>query len=79
MLPETDIYKATEVAERLRTALASVTIALDNRASISFTVSIGVASLYSKADNMSILFNIADKALYEAKGTGRNKVCVARQ
>jgi diguanylate cyclase (GGDEF)-like protein/PAS domain S-box-containing protein len=79
MLPETDIYKAAEVAERLRAALANATIALDNIASISFTVSIGVASLYSKSDNTSILFNIADKALYEAKGTGRNKVCVARQ
>lgn len=79
MLPETNIEKAAEVAERLRTALASATIPLDNKAPITFTVSIGVASIYPKGGNMNKLFNIADQALYEAKGTGRNKVCVARQ
>lgn len=79
MLPETGIEKAAEVAERLRKALASTIITLHDRPPISFTVSIGVASLYSNTNNLDLLFGIADKALYEAKKTGRNKVCVARQ
>ena len=43
---------------------------------LSFTVSIGVASMTSVDDNIDTLLNLADTALYEAKNSGRNKVCV---
>ena len=41
---------------------------------ITFTISIGVSS--RPADNLDALINAADKLLYEAKQTGRNKVIV---
>lgn len=43
---------------------------------IYFTVSIGVTSLNNKEANIDVLLNRAGKALYQAKETGRNKVCV---
>ena len=41
------------------------------------TVSIGVADLTNKVDTSTKLIKAADKALYAAKKSGRNKVCVA--
>jgi ABC-type nitrate/sulfonate/bicarbonate transport system substrate-binding protein len=38
------------------------------------TVSIGVTTLASRDENIDVLLNRADKALYEAKNAGRNKV-----
>lgn len=79
LLPETDLVEATEVAERLRESIAKSKVPLDGGLPLHFTVSIGVASLLSEDDNMDVLLNLADKALYEAKEKGRNRVCVATQ
>jgi len=79
LLPETNQTKATEVAERLREAIAKAKVPLEGGLPLHFTVSIGVTSLVSKDDNLDVLLNRADKALYEAKEKGRNRVCVARQ
>jgi diguanylate cyclase (GGDEF)-like protein/PAS domain S-box-containing protein len=78
LLPETDQARATEVAERIRVALADTEVTSECVGSpIRFTVSIGVASLTSEDESIDVLLNAADKALYIAKETGRNKVCVA--
>lgn len=78
LLPETDREESIEVAERLRAALAEAKVRQEaGSPAIQFTVSIGVASLASKDDNLDVLLSLADKALYGAKETGRNKVCVA--
>ena len=79
LLPETDKNEAAEVAERLRNAIANAQVPLSTGdQSLHFTVSIGEASLASKDDNLDELLNLADKALYEAKNSGRNRVCVAQ-
>jgi len=76
LLPETDMIEAFEVAERLRTALADSKIPLsEGGVPLQFTVSIGLTSLSSKEDTIGMLLNLADMALYEAKNSGRNKVC----
>jgi diguanylate cyclase (GGDEF)-like protein/PAS domain S-box-containing protein len=76
ILPETTCTEALEVAERLRKAIASTEVTIPVDLSIHFTVSIGVTTLLDKNANIDMLLNQADKALYEAKETGRNKVCV---
>lgn len=76
LLPETDMETAAEVAERLRVAITDTKVPLESGLPLRVTVSIGVVSLSSKEDNIDVLLNLADKALYEAKETGRNKVCV---
>jgi diguanylate cyclase (GGDEF)-like protein len=79
LLPETDMNDAKDVAERLRNAIASAKVPLSTGDQpLQFTVSIGLASLASKDDNLDVLLNLADKALYEAKNSGRNRVCIAQ-
>ncbi len=79
LLPETDKAEAAEVAERLRAVLANQKVPLEAGIPIQFTVSIGVASRVSKQDNIDMLLNLADEALYQAKKYGRNRVYIAMQ
>ncbi|HEY0842865.1 diguanylate cyclase [Methylotenera sp.] len=79
LLPETDKAQAAEVAERLRAVLANEKVPLEAGVPIQFTVSIGVASRVSKQDNIDMLLNLADEALYQAKKYGRNRVYIAMQ
>ena len=77
LLPETSTTEAAEVAERLREAIASTKVPIKNGLPIVFTVSIGIASLTSPENNLDALLNLADKGLYEAKNSGRNKIGIA--
>lgn len=63
------------LAERIRRGIEKMTMP-QPRFRLSVTVSLGVASLKNKEDADS-LFNRADQALYEAKASGRNRVCLA--
>lgn len=74
LLPETTEQEAIRVAERLRLAIANAKIPLGHGLPLSITVSIGITSLMSKDDNIDVLLSVADKALYEAKNTGRNRI-----
>ncbi|MGZ8269927.1 MAG: sensor domain-containing diguanylate cyclase [Methylophilus sp.] len=79
LLPETPCGEAVEVAERLRQVMENTKVPLDGGLPIRFSLSIGVTSLNSREDNIDVLLNLADKALYKAKKSGRNKVCVTVQ
>lgn len=76
LLPATDSGEAFAVAERLRKSVANMQLTITIGLSIDFTISIGVATLNNKKINIDSLLNQADVALYEAKNTGRNKVCI---
>lgn len=78
ILPETEAEEALDAAERLREAITKTEVTISAGLPIRFTVSIGVITLDDKNINIDMLLNQADKALYEAKETGRNKVCVGR-
>jgi diguanylate cyclase (GGDEF)-like protein len=77
ILPETEMVKALEAAERLRESIAQAKVPMESGLSLQFTVSIGVTSQIYLNDNIDVLLSQADKALYKAKESGRNKVCVA--
>ncbi len=77
LLPETGLAQATEVAERLREHVAQAALVFDAGQSQHFTVSIGVTTVLEKETNLDILLSEADRALYEAKEAGRNRVVAA--
>jgi len=70
LTPPTDITGASNLAEKLRKIIASYTF---NYVEEGITASFGVAQLVSH-DVKRSLFEKADKALYEAKKNGRNRV-----
>ncbi len=74
LLPGADLTAALEVAERVRAAIAEVTVA-GTEASV--TASIGVAVFPEHASTADRLERLADAALYLAKRHGRNRVEVA--
>ncbi|MCX7015536.1 MAG: GGDEF domain-containing protein [Candidatus Sumerlaeota bacterium] len=74
-LPGTSLEGALAVAERLRARVAERPFDYQGHA-IPITISIGVAVLDGTMDSAEALLHAADKALYEAKSLGRNRVCV---
>jgi diguanylate cyclase (GGDEF)-like protein/PAS domain S-box-containing protein len=77
LLPESGRENAVEVAQRLCQAVAVAEILLDGKPLIGSTVSIGVATLLKEDRTISEVLSRADKALYEAKSSGRNRVAVS--
>ena len=75
ILPETDIEAAMGIAERLRRTVEVHVFILPDEKPISITVSVGVAIYPGDADTKESLVAAADAAMYQAKQTGRNRVC----
>ena len=69
ILTETGEQGAHNTAERICQAVAAEPID-----GIPVTISLGVASIETAAANPSVLLEYADKALYRAKNSGRNRV-----
>lgn len=78
ILPETDKFGATLVAENIRRAVEAQAIPHTGSSNGLVTISVGMSWMWMDGDNMgSALLREADQALYEAKGTGRNCVVCA--
>ncbi len=75
LLPETALEDAELVAERLRRAIAARELP-GNGGVVTVTVSIGVAEANHDMNGVTDLIKHADMALYAAKRTGRNRICV---
>lgn len=73
ILPDTNEKGAERMAEKLRSKTEAYTINIDNE-KVNITASFGVATRCSNID-IDAMMKDADKALYSAKFTGRNKVC----
>ncbi len=71
LLVNTNITEALLVAEKIRNWIADHPVHIGEDY-FSMTVSIGVAS--DDKYNLELLLNLADKAMYKAKQTGRNRV-----
>lgn len=74
--PRTGLGKAQAVAERLRAAVEQSALERGGRRT-AITISLGVAQMRPGDDILSLSAR-ADGALYRAKRSGRNRVCVER-
>jgi two-component system cell cycle response regulator len=78
VMPDTESFAASRVAERIRTGIAKTPFAIHKgQKTIDVTVSIGVATAGEGFDSPDRLFKLADEALYDAKKSGRNQVKLA--
>jgi len=75
LLPETPKPGAVVVAERIREAIEQMAVK-SAKGTVQVTISIGVATFPGDATSGKDLVDCADKALYEAKRNGRNRVKV---
>jgi diguanylate cyclase (GGDEF)-like protein len=78
LLPQTGAEDAKKAAERLRIAISQAQVAVSDGMLPSFTASFGVSIAEGKDISIDQLLNQADNALYEAKESGRNRVCMAK-
>lgn len=74
LLPETGPQEAAEVAERLRTALKEAEVRLPGGPPVRITTSVGVAALEAGDPGVEVVIQRADRALYDAKAAGRDRV-----
>jgi diguanylate cyclase (GGDEF)-like protein len=76
ILPEAGLEESFVIAERIR-GLVERTLFEVGQAKVNLTVSMGISHFPShRAKSKEELIKMADRALYDAKRGGRNKVCI---
>lgn len=75
-LPETSIDEAEAVAARCREAIETASIDVGDGITVHVTVSIGMAQ-WHEGETLDDVMRRADRALYDAKERGRNRVVTA--
>ena len=74
LLPDTSLKIALTTANRIKDVIAATSI-FTKKSPIKITVSIGISEINKLDTNYSSILARADKALYQAKSSGRNRVC----
>lgn len=77
LMPETSLANALVVIERIRVAVSRQTFP-SPADRLEVTMSAGLAEFDGTTDDPEQIVAQADKALYEAKQSGRNRTCAAR-
>ena len=75
LLPDTPLQIAVDIAERIRSTVEKTVFRFDDK-DIPVTISMGISQRDSTTKSHGDLLASADKALYDAKNQGRNRVCV---
>jgi diguanylate cyclase (GGDEF)-like protein len=76
VLPGTAGSAAEKIAERARRAVEEAAIIFNGIQEITVTVSAGISERLDNDTMYEDIIKRSDQALYEAKNTGRNKVCI---
>jgi diguanylate cyclase (GGDEF)-like protein len=72
LLPHTTLVQGRKIADRIRATLSRLRIALDGE-KVSLTLSFGLVQ-FRDGEDLEQMLSRVDRALYEAKQTGRNRV-----
>ncbi|MFC4911369.1 sensor domain-containing diguanylate cyclase [Actinomadura gamaensis] len=75
LLPGADTVEACRIAERLRGRVRRLTVPAEH-GTVTVTISVGVALLNTHGSDLIELLAAADLALYRAKESGRDRVCL---
>jgi diguanylate cyclase (GGDEF)-like protein len=75
LLPGADTVEACRVAERLRNRVRRLAVAAED-GTVTVTISVGVALFRTHGQDLIELLASADLALYRAKESGRDRVCL---
>jgi len=76
VLPGCPVDKAAAIGGRAIKAVEETEIAISHEVSVRITVSGGVSEILQTDTNYSDVIKRSDAALYHAKQTGRNRICV---
>jgi diguanylate cyclase (GGDEF)-like protein len=77
VLPHKDSRQAAELAESIRKKIEAEPFLTEHKLSCRITASIGIATYPEHARNTDELFSKADKAMYQVKESGKNRVKLA--
>ncbi len=78
ILPEADVNTAQDVAQRLQTLLETSKITIGS-ADTTTSTSMGIAEIDEVTSDLEKLIARADRALYQAKRSGRNQIAIASE
>jgi diguanylate cyclase (GGDEF)-like protein/PAS domain S-box-containing protein len=79
ILVQTPLEIGMQVAERIREKIEAAKIHVKRNKFITFTISMGLCQYSSKLKSIEEFVARADKAVYQAKESGYNKICVAKK
>jgi diguanylate cyclase (GGDEF)-like protein len=75
LLPQTPIHEAAAIAERIRRKIADTPYPYGkNQPAGRVTISIGISTLSRHVDTSAAIIDAADRALYDAKRKGKNRI-----
>lgn len=79
LMPNTTLWQACEIAERIRIAVAEVHLNQITENPVKVTVSLGIGQVEAGDLGFRAMLNRADAAMYQAKRDGRNRWAVAEE
>jgi len=77
LMPNTSLGGGYKIAEKIRELIEQLELSYKDQ-KILITISCGI-SLFAKGDTPDMVFERADKALYQAKSQGRNRCVIAQE